>query len=143
MTNLNHLYQQIILEHATEQHHAGKLTGDGVVKIHTKNMSCGDDLVLMVQIQNQIISNIGYQIEGCILSKASTSIMTDQMIGKSILESKKLIEQFSCLMTNQEVVNQLDEEAQMLTQVVSFPIRIKCVMLAWHALGQLVEQEQA
>lgn len=141
MADLSHLYQAIILEHAQQPHHAELLTGEGVYSVTTQNRSCGDELQLTARFENDRVAAIGYQIGGCILSKASTSIMSDQVLDRPLSEVIQNSEDFSALMMGESLESTgLGDEAQIFHNVVSFPIRIKCVMLPWKALNELIEE---
>lgn len=141
MVSAEHLYKIVILERAKDQSHIGTLNGENVFSTTERNNSCGDDLTLYVQVKNNQIENISYQIKGCILSKASMSILADQVVGKDLSEVKLVLSDFSKMMQGVAIsTEKLGKELPILHEVVKFPVRIKCVMLPFKALEKIIEE---
>jgi nitrogen fixation protein NifU and related proteins len=147
MANLDALYQEIILEHNRRprnfraMEHADR-------KIEGRNPLCGDALTLWVKLEGDRVADVSFQGSGCAISKASASLMTDAVKGKSRGEAAALFERFHALVTGK-----LDPEAdpaakqslgslRALGGVARFPIRVKCASLAWHALRSALGEER-
>ncbi|WP_341729907.1 Fe-S cluster assembly sulfur transfer protein SufU [Brooklawnia sp.] len=130
------LYQDIILDHYREKHHAGLRTPFGA-EVHHVNPSCGDELTLRVAVDGDAIGDVSYDAEGCSISQASTSVMCDLVIGRDIADSMALFEEFRHMMEGQgQVVPDEDrlEDGIAFAGVAQFPARVKCAMLGWSAL---------
>lgn len=136
MSDLTMLYQEVIIDHSrrprnfcdceSATHHA-----DGY------NPLCGDKLSLFLTIKNNVIENACFKGEGCAISTASASLMTEILKGKTIDEAKHLFKQFHQLVTeNDHNKNDLENLGKLiiLAGVREFPMRVKCATLAWHTL---------
>jgi len=135
MLPLDALYQELILEHNRRPRNYRVMAGaDRVVESH--NPLCGDALTLWVKLDGDRVSDASFQGSGCAISRASASLMTDAVKGKTRAEAEELFENFHALVTGK-----LDAEAakslgslRALGGVARFPIRVKCASMAWHAL---------
>lgn len=128
------LYQQVILDHNRAPRNFHKLEpADRVTK--GENPLCGDTLTLYLRLDGDVISDIGFQGSGCAISKASTSLMTAAVKGKTRDEAKQLFDRFHAMVLGTE---QPDRAALgklvALGGVREFPARVKCASLAWHTL---------
>lgn len=139
MVSAEHLYQMVILEHAKDTLYTGLLQGDTVHSIHERNNSCGDDLTLYVDIVDNVVKDIKYEITGCILSKAACSMLCGQVIGKDIAEVRDIINNFSLMITGDTEYTMHAQELEILYNVVKFPVRIKCVMMPFKALESVLD----
>ncbi len=142
--NIDELYQTIILDHYREKHHAGLRAGD--VEVHHVNPSCGDELTLRVKIDGDTITDISYDAEGCSISQASTSVMTDLLIGGSVEHALDLHDRFLEMMQSQgriEPDEDVFEDAIAFAGVSKFPARVKCALLGWSALRDAALQATA
>src|SRR5438105_8854265 len=139
MSDLRDLYQETILEHSKSPRNYRKLeaanrTAEGY------NPLCGDHFTLYVDVQGDAIRDIGFQGSGCAISKASASMMTQSVKGRSKAEAQQLFRQFQELVTNQAAVNENNGNKDKLGKltvfsgVSEFPVRVKCATLAWHTL---------
>lgn len=134
LSKLNQLYRQVILDHSQYPHHHGTLK-DPTDSVELTNPTCGDVVQLQLVVEEERIKDICFNGNGCTISKASASMMTDVVIGKTIEESFHLIDQFSFLVQGKEVQDSDDlGDAVLLTGVAKFPARIKCATLSWKAL---------
>jgi nitrogen fixation NifU-like protein len=134
--DVTQLYQDIILDHYREKHHAG-LRDPFDAEVHHVNPSCGDELTLRVDLDGDRIADVSYGAEGCSISQASTSIMTDLVIGHSVADAMKLYGTFQEMMESQgkyEPDEEVLEDAIAFNGVAQFPGRVKCAMLGWSAL---------
>lgn len=143
--NVEELYQQIILDHYREKHHTG-LRDPHQVEVHHVNPSCGDELTLRVHIDGNTVSDVSYEGEGCSISQASTSIMTDLVIGRAVEEALALHDEFLEMMQAQGRIT-LDEDrfedAIAFAGVAKFPARVKCALLGWSAVRDAILQARA
>ena len=137
---LNFLYKQVILENSQNPHNYGKVP-DFNHETTVYNPSCGDKLHLTLKLENDQISKIAFEGEGCTISKASASLMTQLVKGESKDEAIRLSKLFSDLAMGKE--HSSDEiaelkDAQILTNIMEFPARIKCATLAWWGLDRML-----
>jgi nitrogen fixation NifU-like protein len=140
--DLNDLYQEVILDHNKRprnfrvldrpSHHA-----EGF------NPLCGDRLKLFLNVEDDRIADVGFQGSGCAISKASASLMTDAIKGRSIAEARDLVERFRRMATtpSEKSVEDLGK-LSVLSGVREFPVRVKCASLAWHTLKAALDREE-
>jgi nitrogen fixation NifU-like protein len=133
--DLNSLYQEIILDHYKHPHHAG-LRAPYEAEVHHVNPTCGDEITLRVHIDDGRVADVSYDAEGCSISQASASVMSDLVIGKPIGEAMSLQEEFLAMMHGRGQVDVDDErleDAIAFAGVAKFPGRIKCALMCWMA----------
>ena len=133
--DLNSLYQEIILDHYKHPHHAGLRT-PYEAEVHHVNPTCGDEITLRVHVDDGVVADVSYEAEGCSISQASASVMSDLVIGKPIGEAMVLHEEFLTLMQGRGQVDVDDErleDAIAFAGVAKFPARIKCALMSWMA----------
>jgi nitrogen fixation NifU-like protein len=133
--DLQNLYQEIILDHYRTPHHAG-LREPYESEVHHVNPTCGDEVTLRVHLVDGVVDDISYDAEGCSISQASTSVLTDLLIGKRIDEALSVHESFVELMQGRGQVDPDEdvlEDAIAFAGVAKFPARIKCALLSWMA----------
>jgi len=143
--NIDELYQTIILDHYREKHHSG-LREPYEVEVHHVNPSCGDELTLRVHVDGDTITDISYHAEGCSISQASTSVMTDLLIGNPTSHALDLHDKFLEMMQSQgriEPDEEVFEDAIAFAGVSKFPARVKCALLGWSALRDATLQATA
>jgi nitrogen fixation NifU-like protein len=143
--NIDELYQTIILDHYREKHHSG-LREPFEVQVHHVNPSCGDELTLRVHLDGDTLADISYLGEGCSISQASTSVMTDLLIGGSTAHALELHDQFLEMMQSQgriEPDEDVFEDAIAFAGVSKFPARVKCALLAWSAVRDAILRASA
>jgi nitrogen fixation NifU-like protein len=136
------MYQEIILEHYREKHHSGLREPFGA-QVHHVNPSCGDEVTLRVRLDGQQVADVSYEGVGCSISQASTSVMTDLVIGRSVTEALALHEEFTELMHSRgetEPDEDTLEDAVAFAGVAKFPARVKCALLGWSAFKDAVAQ---
>ena len=140
--NIDELYQTIILDHYREKHHTG-LREPYDAQVHHVNPSCGDELTLRVTLAGDVIQDVSYEGEGCSISQASISVLTDLVIGKDVQHSMGLYDDFLEMMQSRgEITPDEDrfEDAIAFAGVSKFPARVKCALLSWSALRDAVGQ---
>lgn len=143
MSDYNELYQQIILEHNKKPRNFKVLESANAYSIG-KNPLCGDQFALYAKLDEQgNIEDIGFQGDGCAISKASASLMTNAVKGKNREEALVMMDEFQKLLTGQ-----LDEShphhlgrLTILSGVREYPVRVKCATLAWHTLASALKGE--
>ena len=146
MSNLDALYQELILEHNRRPRNYRVLEGaDRVVESH--NPLCGDALTLWVKLDGDRVTEATFQGSGCAISRASASLMTEAVKGKTRSEAEELFTTFHDLVTGKLNV-EADASAKQrlgslraLGGVSRFPIRVKCASMAWHALRSALHGE--
>ena len=142
MSELTDLYQEVILDHNKKPRNFQKLA-DANRSAEGFNPLCGDQIQLCVKVEDGVIRDIGFQGSGCAMSKASASLMTSTLKGKSEKEADELFERFHRLVTKDEAT---DPEAlgklAVFSGVREFPARVKCASLAWHTLRAALEGKQ-
>jgi len=130
------MYQDIILDHYREKHHTGLREPFGA-EVHHVNPSCGDELTLRVDVVDGVVRDVSYQGDGCSISQASTSILTDLVIGRSVADTLALYGEFRAMMESAGAAAPDEdrlEDAIAFQGGAQFPGRVKCAMLAWAAL---------
>ena len=157
---LSNIYNDILMEHNTHPDHKHKLSSasDCKIAINPKceedeilvkkgiNPSCGDEIVLEINVENGIIKDAAFNGQGCAISQASTDIMVDLIIGKKIDEAIELTDLFINMVrgeeTDKEKLEQLDE-AIALKDISHMPARVKCAVLAWHTLNEMLKGKKS
>lgn len=139
-TELDELYQEVILDHARKPRNFGELP-DASVRVHGDNPSCGDEIQLAVKFgRDGRLEDLKFVGHGCAISQASASMMTMKLKGKSRDETESILKAFHELITNGQSAMKSIGDLQLLSGVRKFPQRVKCAMLAWRALEQALEQ---
>ncbi|MBM6754531.1 SUF system NifU family Fe-S cluster assembly protein [Lactobacillus alvi] len=144
LEKLNSLYREVILDHAQNPHNKGKLASASH-QITLNNPTCGDVINLQINLDDtDKIKEVAYTGEGCTISQASASMMTEAVKGKTKEEALKMAKTFSDMAIGKKHSEaDLKElgDAQILTSIMEFPARIKCATLAWWALQRALLQE--
>lgn len=139
---LNELYSQIITENSRSPHNRHAVAG-ATHTLEGVNPSCGDDITLELRVKDGIIEDAGFVGEGCAISQASASLMIDLVKGREVQEARRLAELFLAMIKG-EVADEaaLDalEDAAALQGISHIPARVKCAVLSWHTLRQLLQK---
>ena len=130
--DLNDLYQQVILDHCKHPRNFHDL-GQATCTAQGHNPLCGDQLKLYLVMDGEVIKDISFLGSGCCISKASASLLTESVKGRNKAEVQKLFEQVHEMVTTGEVVGDVGKLA-VFAGVYKFPARVKCAILAWHAV---------
>ncbi|MGY4721176.1 Fe-S cluster assembly sulfur transfer protein SufU [Naumannella huperziae] len=133
--NVEEMYQEIILEHYREKHHSGLREPFGA-QVHHVNPSCGDEVTLRVALDGDTVADVSYDGVGCSISQASTSVMTDLVIGRPLTEALARHAEFTELMHGRGQVEPNEdtlEDGIAFAGVAKFPARVKCALLGWSA----------
>lgn len=143
MDDLRELYQQLIIDHGRKPRNFGVMENATYVK-EGFNPLCGDRLTLYLKCENQKIIEAKFSGQGCAISMASASLMTEALKGKTLTEAQELFEQFHHLVTDQpndkSLMTALGKLA-VLAGVAQFPARVKCATLAWHTMHNAITNE--
>ena len=142
MDNIEDVYNDLIMEHSMNSYNKKKLEScDFCEKGHNPN--CGDEIELQVKLDGDKIADMAFTGHGCAISQSSTSIMIDVLKGKTIEEAKKIIETFINMIKrepqSEEDLKNLDE-AIAFKNIANMPARVKCALLAWHTLEDLLNK---
>jgi nitrogen fixation NifU-like protein len=142
---LKQLYREIVNEHNLHPVHKKVVESPDLV-MRGVNPSCGDDITLSLKITDGVITDAGYEGSGCAISQASVDMMVDQIIGKNKEEAIKLAGTFMGMIkgeiTDEESLEALDEAAA-LQDVAHMPARVKCAVLGWHTMQEMLEHPEA
>ena len=140
MSDLSELYQEVILDHNRRPRNWGTLP-DATRSAEGYNPLCGDRLKLHVKIENDRLTGVSFEGSGCAISKASASLMTDAVKGRTLEEALDLFDRVHIMLTT-PVDQPVDEDAvgklAVLSGVREFPTRVKCASLAWHTLKSAI-----
>jgi nitrogen fixation NifU-like protein len=136
---LEELYQQVILDHSRRPRNFGAIAN--AIHVHGDNPSCGDEIDLSVRFKDDgSVEDVKFQGQGCAISQASASLMTQKLKGKSRLDAEAMLHAFHDLVT-EEVADppKMLGDLRLMSGVRKFPQRVKCAMLAWRAFEQALE----
>lgn len=137
--DLQDLYQEVILDHNKRPHNYHAMDDGRRAEGH--NPLCGDRLTIFVKVQDGRIVDASFQGAGCAISKASASLMTDSVKGKTVAEAEELFRRFQAMVTRppDEPVDQDLGKLSVFAGVRQYPVRVKCASLAWHTLHSAIE----
>ena len=139
------LYQEIILDHYRSKHHSG-LREPYEAEVHHVNPTCGDEVSLRVHLVGDTVSDVSYESMGCSISQASTSVMTDLVIGHDVAHGLGLYEEFLTMMQSKGQIEPDEdrlEDGVAFAGVAKFPARVKCALLGWSAFKDAVIRAQS
>ncbi len=144
MEDLSDVYNELIMEHSMNSYNKKKLENADYSTIG-HNPNCGDEITLELKLNGDIIEDMAFTGHGCAISQASTSIMIDTLKGKSVAEAKEIIKTFIEMIkretTNEEELKKL-EDAICFKNVSNMPARVKCALLAWHTIEDILNKEE-
>jgi nitrogen fixation NifU-like protein len=140
MSNLEALYQEVILDHNRkprnfrEMEHADR-------RIEGRNPLCGDEITLWVKLDGDKVADVSFKGTGCAVSKSSASLMTSTVKGKTVKETLELFDRFHRMITGKLAEAEREKMGSLaaLGGVSRFPIRVKCASLPWHALKSAIQ----
>lgn len=141
--DMKQIYTQIVMAHARESAHRHDLA-DATESERGHNPSCGDDITLHIKRHGDRIEKISFTGHGCAISQASTSLLCELVEGQSTEEAKKAIETFLAMIKGEEQDDEILEEslgdAVALKDISHMPQRVKCAVLAWRTLGDMLNE---
>jgi nitrogen fixation NifU-like protein len=142
-TELDELYQDVILDHGRKPRNF-RVIADADRQAEGLNPLCGDHFKLYVKLDGDLIQDIAFEGSGCAISKASASLMTSAVKGKTVAEAEQLFARFHTLVTEgpgKVPASELGKLAA-LSGVCEFPTRVKCASLVWHTLNNALHTQQ-
>ena len=140
---MDSMYQQIILDHYKRPQHRG-LPAEYDAEVHHVNPTCGDEVTMRVRVADGLIADLGWEGEGCSISQASTSVMSELVVGKPVANALELQRKFLDLMQSRGAAELSDADEDELDDAVAFegvskyPARVKCALLGWMAMKSAV-----
>ncbi len=143
MSDLRDLYQQTILDHTRKPRNKHEMP-DATTSADGHNPLCGDKIKLYLKISNGVIADISFTGNGCAISTASASMMTEALKGKTLAEAQPLFEKFHTMLTSpmdQEPDIEALDKLAVFSGVREFPVRVKCATLPWHTLQAAIKNE--
>ncbi|BBZ07538.1 iron-sulfur cluster assembly scaffold protein NifU [Mycolicibacterium doricum] len=141
---LEQIYQEVILDHYKHPHHRGLREPFGA-EVHHVNPTCGDEVTLRVALADdgETVADVSYDGQGCSISQASTSVLTDLVIGESVGDALKTVAAFTEMVSSRGAI-EADEEVIgdgiAFAGVSKYPARVKCALLGWMAFKDAVAQ---
>ena len=142
MEDLTGVYNELIMEHSMNSYNKKKLKNANYSEIG-HNPNCGDEITLELKLNGNVIEDMAFSGHGCAISQASTSIMIDTLKGKTIDEAKEIIKTFIEMIkretTDEEELKKL-EDAIAFRNVSNMPARVKCALLAWHTIEDMLNK---
>jgi nitrogen fixation NifU-like protein len=143
MSDLRELYQQVILDHNKNPRNFRELP-NASRRVEGYNPLCGDHYTVYVDVDGNVIRDVAFTGSGCAISKASASVMSSTVKGKTVEEAEELFDTFHRLVTGE--AGELDEDAlgrlAAFSGVSEFPARVKCASLPWHTLHTALQGEE-
>lgn len=143
MEDLSDVYNELIMEHSMNSYNKKKIENADFCEIG-HNPNCGDEITLQLKIDGDKIQDMAFSGHGCAISQASTSIMIDTLKGKTIEEAKEIIKTFIEMIkreTKSEEELEKLEDAIAFRNVANMPARVKCALLAWHTIEDILNKE--
>ena len=141
MYDLNDLYQEVIMDHNRRPRNFRK-PEDANREAEGFNPLCGDQITLYLAVQDDTITDVGFQAMGCAISKASASMMTESVKGLSLGDAERVFAEFHNMITQEDFDPDVLGDAELLEGVSRYPARIKCAALSWHALNSALGDNQ-
>ncbi len=143
MSEINELYQEVILDHNKNPRNFREIAAANR-KADGNNPLCGDELKVFLELEDEKVKDVSFVGSGCAISKASASMMTQMVKGKTLTEAETLFDEF-----HRMVLGELDEEAEknslgklkIFAGVREFPARVKCASLSWHTMHAALHGE--
>ena len=143
MEDLSDIYNELIMEHSMNSYNKKKLENADYQQIG-HNPNCGDEITLELKLNGNIIEDMAFSGHGCAISQASTSIMIDTLKGKTLEEAQEIVNTFIGMIkreiTNEETLKKL-EDAIAFKNVANMPARVKCALLAWHTIQEIINKK--
>ncbi len=143
MADNRSFYNEILIDHNMHPAHKHELP-DADMEMRGYNPTCGDDITMKLKVENGIVTDGAFQGSGCAISQASADMMLDLVIGKPKEEALRLADIFLRMIqsnASEEEIEEL-EEAGVLQDVSHMPARVKCAVLGWHTLEQMLNEEK-
>lgn len=144
MEDLTDVYNELIMEHSMNSYNKKELKDADYCEVG-HNPNCGDEITLELKLNGDIIEDMAFTGHGCAISQASTSIMIDTLKGKTIEEAKEIVKTFIEMIkretTDEKELEKL-EDAIAFRNVANMPARVKCALLAWHTIEDILNKNK-
>lgn len=144
MDNLDEIYNDLIMEHSMNSYNKKKLENCDFCEMG-HNPNCGDEISLEIKLNGNLIEDLAFLGHGCAISQASTSIMIDTLKGKTVEEAQEIIQTFIDMIKREEMdeknLKKL-EDAVVFRNVSNMPARVKCALLAWHTMEDILNKRE-
>ena len=145
MTDMRQLYQEVILDHNKKPRNFGEIAHANH-RAEGHNPLCGDHIKLALHLNNDTIEAIAFEGDGCAICKASSSMMTVAVTGKTKLDSLQLVEEFRGMITGElDIENNNDNhlgKLKVFANIKTLPVRVKCAILPWHTLAAALNNQK-
>ena len=140
MSGLSDLYQEILLEHNSKPRNFRRVE-DANSTAEGYNPLCGDQITLYLKVVDDVVEDVGFQGVGCAISRASASMMTQSIKGRSLEEAQFIFNAFHDMLTHPDAEPDYDTlgDLETLAGVNEYPTRIKCAVLAWHTMRSALD----
>ena len=142
--NLEQVYNEIIMEHSMNSYNKKKLSCSDFCEVG-HNPNCGDEITIEIKLKDNIIEDMAFTGHGCAISQASTSVMIDTLKGKTVEEAKEIIQTFINMIKSEikdeDKLKKL-EDAIAFKNIAHMPARVKCALLAWHTLEDILNNKE-
>ena len=137
---LRELYQEVILDHSRQPRNFGPCVAANRTA-RGNNPLCGDRMVIYLTVENGVVKDASFEGNGCAISMASASLMTEMIKGRTADEARTMFERFRSLVTDDDADIDLGEldKLNVFAGVREFPVRVKCATLAWHTLAAALD----
>lgn len=132
---LDDLFREVILDHYKRPRHYGELPG-AALRLEGMNPVCGDEVEIAIDLDGQIIRDIAFRGKGCSISQASTSMLTECIVGRPVSEALRAAESFRAMMMEGAPPAPELGDLEALQGVARYPVRVKCALLGWNVLQQ-------
>ncbi|MCA9507274.1 MAG: SUF system NifU family Fe-S cluster assembly protein [Myxococcales bacterium] len=142
MSALSNLYQEIIIDHAQSPKNFGELNQKSH-HAHGDNPLCGDTIDIDLFVKNECVEEVRFRGDGCAISKASASLMTESIKGQSLETIQDLFEDFHGMLVHEQHPSATLKKLQVFEGVKEFPMRVKCATLCWHTLMAALEKKSS
>lgn len=133
-------YNEVVTDHNMHPLHKHPIE-DPDIEMEGVNPSCGDEITVQLKVKDGIISNASFIGDGCAISQASADIMIDMIMGKNVTEARHLAENFIKMIKGEATPDEIDElgEAGALSDISHMPARVKCAVLGWHTIDEIIK----
>ena len=137
---MEQMYQEVILDHYKHPHNRGLREPFGA-EVHHVNPTCGDEVTLRVHIDDGVVADVSYDGQGCSISQAAVSVLTDQVIGQPVAEALEVVDSFNEMVGSRGTVEGDEDvigDGIAFAGVAKYPARVKCALLGWMAFKDAV-----
>ena len=143
MSSVSELYQSVILDHNKTPRNYGHLDSESARHAKGHNPLCGDQVTVWLELDGDVVKEVRFEGQGCAISRASASLMTVAVKGKTVAEVEQLFSDFHGLVTGEaspETEAALPARLKVFATVAQFPVRVKCASLAWHTMKKALDE---